>query len=355
MSLRSMLARVCVIGLAVWTAGCDRGAASTLGGDDLADQVLGTLAGEPDTSSGDTTGGGGGSVNVPSSTACSMFPADNIWNTPVDQLPISQQSAAYIASIGSAGLHADFGSGLWEDAPIGIPFVVVDGNQPKVAVTFDYNDESDAGPYPIPPDAPIEGGATSDGDRHVLIWEATNCLLYELYAAYPQDDGTWHAGSGAIYDLKSNALRPAGWTSADAAGLPILTGLVRYDEVAAGQINHAIRFTIQRSQRAYVWPARHQASSNSSTSVPPMGQRFRLRSGFDVSTFPASVQVILNAMKKYGLIVADNGSNWYISGAPDERWNNDELATLRKVSGSNFEAVDVSDLMVNPDSGQAAP
>jgi hypothetical protein len=284
-----------------------------------------------------------------------MFPSDNIWNTRIDQLPVSEHSVAYIASIGSGGLHADFGSGLWEDAPMGIPFVVVDAEQPKVSVTFDYDDESDAGPYPIPPDAPIEGGPNSDGDRHVLMWDPTHCVLYELYAAYPQGDGSWHAGSGAIYDLKSNQLRPAGWTSADAAGLPILPGLVRYDEVAAGQINHAIRFTIQRTQSTYVWPARHQASSNTSTSVPPMGQRFRLCSDFDVSTFPSSVQVILNAMKKYGIIVADNGSNWYISGAPDDRWDNDELRILRQVSGSNFEAVDVSGLMVNPDSGQAEP
>lgn len=220
-------------------------------------------------------------------------------------------------------------------------------------MTFDYADESDPGPYPIPANPPIEGGSSSTGDRHVLVLDSTNGILYELWSAYPQADGTWQAGSGAIFNLKGNQLRPAGWTSADAAGLPILPGLVRYDEVAAGQINHAIRFTVQTTRKAYVWPARHYASSNTSTSVPPMGQRFRLRAGFDVTTYPARVQVILNAMKKYGIILADNGSNWYISGVPDERWNNDELARIGGVKGSDFEAVDVSSLMINPDSGQA--
>ncbi len=290
----------------------------------------------------------------PTLADCGIFPADNIWNTPIDNLPVSPDSAAYINSIGgSRGLHPDFGAGLWDGGPIGIPYIVVDGSQPKVAVTFDYADESDPGPYPIPPNVPIEGGSNSTGDRHILIVDSTNGLLYELWSAYPQPDGTWRAGSGAIFNLKSNQLRPAGWTSSDAAGLPIFPGLVRYDEVQAGEIRHAIRFTVQTTQRAYVWPARHYASSNTSTSVPPMGQRFRLRTDFDVSGFPADVQVILNAMKKYGIIVADNGSNWYISGVPDERWDNDELATMGKVKGSDFEAVDVSGLMVNPDSGQA--
>jgi hypothetical protein len=295
-------------------------------------------------------------ISGPGLAGCTFFPADNIWNTPVDSLPVAANSAAYIESIGpSRGLHPDFGSGLWDGGPIGIPYVVVDGSQAKVNVTFDYADESDAGPYPIPADVPIEGGAGSTGDRHVLIVDSTNCILYELYSAYPQPDGTWHAGSGAIFNLRSNELRPDGWTSCDAAGLPILAGLVRYDEVLAGEINHAIRFTVQNTRRAYVWPARHYASSNTSSSVPPMGQRFRLRSSFDVSGFPATVQVILVAMKKYGIIIADNGSNWYISGVPDERWNNDELATLRTVIGSDFEAVDTSSLMADPDSGQVKP
>ncbi len=285
---------------------------------------------------------------------CGMFPANNIWNTPIDTLPVSSYSAAYISSIGgSTGLHPDFGSGTWDGEPIGIPYGLVAGSQPKVAVTFDYADESDPGPYPIPANPPIEGGSGSTGDRHVLLVDTSNCILYELYAAYPQPDGTWQAGSGAIFDLKGNQLRPQGWTSADAAGLPILPGLVRYDEVLAGEINHAIRFTVQATQKAYLWPARHYASSNTSTSVPPMGARFRLKSAFNVSGFPPEVQVVLNAMKKYGIIVADNGSNWFVSGVPDERWNNDNLATLHNIPGSNFEAVDESGLMVDANSAQA--
>jgi uncharacterized protein (TIGR03437 family) len=285
---------------------------------------------------------------------CAMFPANSIWNTPIDTLPVSSNSAAYINSIGpSTGLHPDFGSGTWDGAPIGIPYALVTGSQPKVSVTFDYAGESDPGPYPIPANPPIEGGSGSTGDRHVLLVDTTNCILYELYAAYPQSGGAWQAGSGAIFDLKGNQLRPLDWTSADAAGLPILPGLVRYDEILAGKIAHAIRFTVQVTQKAYLWPARHYASSNTSTSVPPMGARFRLKSAFDVSGFPPEVQIILNAMKKYGIIVADNGSNWFISGVPDDRWNNDNLATLSNVRGSNFEAVDESGLMMNVNSAQA--
>ena len=193
----------------------------------------------------------------------------------------------------------------------------------------------------------------SSGDRHVLVVDRDRCTLYEVYAGYPQPDGSWRAGSGAVFDLRSNALRPATWTSADAAGLPILPGLARYDEVAAGTIRHALRFTVVHTRDAFIWPARHQASSSSNPAYPPMGQRFRLRAGFDVSAFPRSVQVILVALKFYGMFVADNGSNWYISGAPDERWNNDELHVLNQVHGSDFEAVDESSLRVNPDSGQA--
>ncbi|MEK7323626.1 MAG: hypothetical protein AAB217_00030, partial [Chloroflexota bacterium] len=241
-----------------------------------------------------------------------------------------------------------------EGGPIGIPFTAVPGDQPLVNVTFDYADESDSGPYPIPPDAPIEGGPNSDGDRHILIVDRDHCKLYELYAAYLESDGSWIAGSGAIYDLNSNALRPATWTSADAAGLPILPGLIRYDEVAAGEINHAIRFTAEETQRLFVWPARHYASDITDSSVPPMGGRFRLKASFDVSPYPREVQVILNAMKTYGLILADNGSDWFIGGVPDERWEDDMLVSaLREINGSNFEAVDTSSLMVNPDSGEA--
>jgi hypothetical protein len=287
---------------------------------------------------------------------CSIFPADNVWNVPVDTLPVDPNSAAYIASIGAdAVVHADFGSGEWppgSGSPIGIPFVAVPGSQPLVPVTFEYDDESDPGPYPIPTDAPIEGSPNSDGDRHVLVLESDNCILYEMFYAWPQTDGSWQAGSGAIFDLNSNALRPAGWTSADAAGLPILAGLVRYDQVASGEIQHALRFTAPQTRREYIWPARHYASSLTDPQVPPMGQRFRLRADFDVSGFSPEVQVILRALKTYGMFLADNGSPWYISGVPDERWNNDALHELHQVHGSDFEAVDESSLMVDPDSGQ---
>lgn len=285
---------------------------------------------------------------------CGVFPADNIWNAPVDNLPLDPNSAAYIATIGTGGaLHPDFGSGDWppgSGSPIGIPYAVVPGTQPKVAVSFDYWDESDPGPYPIPADAPIEGGPESDGDRHILIIDSDSCLLYELYYAFPQTDGSWHAGSGAIFDLKADNLRPAGWTSADAAGLPIFPGLVRYDEVASGEIRHALRFTAPQTQKAYVWPARHYASSLTGKNYPPMGQRFRLKAGFDISGFSPQTQVILRALKRYGMILADNGSSWYISGAPDPRWDNDVLHELGQVAGSNFEAVNVSSIMVDPDS-----
>jgi hypothetical protein len=290
----------------------------------------------------------------PQIAGCPLFPADNIWNVPVDTLPLHPNSDEYIRTIGAERtIHADFGAGLWDGGPIGIPYVVVPGNQPKVTVAFDYADESDPGPYPIPADAPIEGGPNADGDRHILMVDQDNCLLYELFAAYPQDDGSWEAGSGAIYDLNSHTLRPDGWTSADAAGLAILPGLVRYDEVASGEISHAIRFTTSQTQRAYVWPARHFASSLTGSEYPPMGQRFRLKAEYPIDSFSPQVQVILRAMKQYGLILADNGSPWYISGVPDERWDNDMLHEMDVLQGSDFEAVDVSSLMVDPDSGQA--
>ena len=291
----------------------------------------------------------------PNLAGCPMFPADNIWNARVDTLPLDPNSASYITTIGvSTTLHADFGSGLWDGGPIGIPFVVVTGNQAKVAVAFDYAGESDPGPYPIPPNPPIEGGAQSSGDRHVLVLDRGACKLYETWSSYPQADGSWQAGSGAVFDLRSNALRPDGWTSADAAGLPILPGLVRYDEVAAGSINHAIRFTAANTRHAYLWPARHSASTKTNPAFPPMGQRFRLKASYTIPpTLPQATRVILQAFKTYGLILADNGSNWYISGVPDERWNNDQLAAaFGQVHGRDFEAVNVSSLMVNPDSGQ---
>ncbi len=285
---------------------------------------------------------------------CPLFPANNVWNAPVDTLPVDASSELYIAAIGPAEpLHPDFGSGEWEGGPIGIPYVDVPDSQPLVEVSFYYDEESDPGPYPIPTNAPIEGGPGSDGDRHVLVVERDACLLYELYDAWPQADGSWQAGSGAKFNLRSNALRPAGWTSADAAGLPILAGLVRYDEVQSGEIRHALRFTAPQTRRKYIWPARHYASNLTDPQYPPMGQRFRLRADFDESGFAPEVQVILRALKRYGMILADNGAPWYISGVPDERWNNDHLHQLHQVHGSDFEAVDESSLMVDPNSGQA--
>ncbi len=293
-------------------------------------------------------------ADSPEAAGCAVFPVDNIWNVPVDHLPVDANSDAYITTIGpDVGVHPEFGT-VWAGAPIGIPWVAVPGTQPEVLVSFTYAGESDPGPYPIPPDAPIEGGPASTGDRHVLALERTTCSLYELFYAFPHDDGAWWtAGSGAVFELESHALRPETWTSADAAGLPILPGLVCYEEVAAGQIRHTLRFTAPQTRRAYVWPARHYASSLTGNQYPPMGQRFRLRADFDVSSFSPPVQTILRALKKYGMMLADNGSAWYLSGAPDPRWDDETLVSeLRLVKGSDFEAVDASSLMVDPESGQ---
>jgi hypothetical protein len=289
----------------------------------------------------------------PSIAGCPVFADDNVWNVPVGALPVDPNSQSYVATIGAGkGLHADFGSGVWDGGPIGIPYATIGGSQTKVSVVFDYADESDPGPYPIPPNAPIEGGPQSTGDRHVLVVDQDNCILYELYSAYPRPNGTWQAGSGAIFDLSSDALRPLTWTSADAAGLPILPGLLRFDEVASGEIAHAVRFTAPQTRNAFIWPARHRASSLTGQQYPPMGQRFRLKADFDISGFSRDVKVILTALKKYGMILADNGSSWYISGSPDPRWDNDVLHQLGSVTGSAFEAVDESSLMVDQNSGR---
>jgi len=285
--------------------------------------------------------------------SCTVLPVDNIWNTPVDQLPVSASSSAWITTIGATKtLHADFGAGLYNGGLIGIPFITVTGTQVRYPASFMYAGESDPGPYAIPLDAPIEGGSQSKGDRHAISVDTSNCVLYELYAAYPQSAG-WVAGSGAIFNLLSNVLRPSGWTSTDAAGLPVFPGLVRYDEVAAGEIRHAVRFTVSQTQRAFLWPARHYASTLTGTQYPPMGAHFRLRAGFDISSFSPANQVILRALKRYGMMLADNGSAWFISGAPDSRWNNDDLQKLGLIRGSDFEAVDVSELMIDINSGQA--
>jgi hypothetical protein len=288
-----------------------------------------------DDTSNPTNTASGGSLN-----GHRVFPADNPWNTDISRSAVDPNSATLIASCGTRNLHQDFGT-TYDGAPNGIPYVVVSAAQPKVPVTFDYGDESDPGPYPIPANAPIEGGPASGGDRHVIVVDTSANKLYELFDAHPQSNGaSWHAGSGAVFDLNSNALRPAGWTSADAAGLPIFPGLVRYDEVVEqGAINHALRFTCPRTRKAYVAPARHYASSDTSSGLPPMGMRVRLKASFDTTGFSPNVRVVLRAMMKYGMLLADNGSGWFFSGAPDPRWNEDELATFSRVPSSAFEVV----------------
>jgi hypothetical protein len=286
-------------------------------------------------------GGRADALRHPGAPRCPVFPASNPWNQRVDRLPVAANSDAIIRSIGpDETMHADFGSGLWEGGPIGIPLTVVREAQAKSRVTFQYASESDKGPYPIPMNVAIEGGRQSDGDRHALIVDRDTCKLYELFALHPAANGGWRAGSGAIFDLRSNKLRPAGWTSADAAGLPILPGLARYEDVAKGRIDHALRFTVSDSRRAYVWPARHFASDNTDPSLPPMGMRFRLKRGYPIASFPRQARIVLQALKEYGMIVADNGSDWYVSGAPHPKWSNDELHTLHRVPGSAFEVVD---------------
>jgi len=281
---------------------------------------------------------------LPGAPHCTILPASNAWNQRVDTLPVAADSAQLIASMGaSTGLHPDFGAGLYAGQPIGIPFDVVSKTTPRTRLTFDYADESDKGPYPIPKTVHIEGGRASSGDRHALLLDRDACKLYELYALYPKGAG-WKAGSGAIWNLHSNAVRPAGWTSADAAGLPIFPGLARYDEVARGTIDHALRFTASRTRRAYVYPARHDASSSDDPSLPPMGARVRLKGSVDISGYPRQARIVLQALKTFGMILADNGSNWYISGAPDPHWSNDALHALGGIKGSDFEVVDTSSL-----------
>ena len=273
--------------------------------------------------------------------ACPVFPATSPWNQRVDKLPVAPNSDRIVAAIGADdNVHADFGSGLWDGGPIGIPITVVGKAQAKSRVAFEYASESDKGPYPIPANVAIEGGRNADGDRHALIVDRDSCRLYELFALYPTAGGGWRAGSGAIFDLRSNRQRPAGWTSADAAGLAILPGLARWEDVARGRIDHALRFTVQDTRRAYVWPARHFASDKTDPSLPPMGLRFRLKRSYPIAGFPRQARIVLQALKEYGMIVADNGSNWYLSGAPSPKWSNDQLRTLHRVPGSAFEVVD---------------
>jgi hypothetical protein len=290
-------------------------------------------------------GGAASGHPVKGAPRCPVFPRSSPWNQRVDRLPVLANSDAIVRSIGAgSGVHADFGSGLYNGAPIGIPYVTVSNRQKKVRVKFGYADESDKGPYPIPANAPIEGGPGSDGDRHVIVVDRDRCRLYELFAAHRRG-GSWTAGSGAIWNLRSNRLRPTGWTSADAAGLPILPGLARHEELAKkGGIDHALRFTAPRSRRAYIYPARHHASNLTDPDLPAMGQRLRLKASFDVAAFPKQARAVLTALKRYGMIMADNGSPWYITGAPSSRWNNDDLHTLGRVKGSDFEVVDTATL-----------
>jgi len=276
---------------------------------------------------------------------CEVFPPSSPWHENISKLPVSPRSSAYIASIGAnLDLHPDFGSNL----SYGIPYAVVPASQPKVAIHFTaYGDQSDPGPYPIPPGAPIEGGAGSSGDRHVLVVQSGTCKLYEMYSAYPNADGSWNAASGAVFNLRSNRLRPNGWTSADAAGLPIFAGLIRYDEIQRGYINHAIRFTAPATQAGFIHPATHFASSSTNPDLPPMGLRLRLKASFDIAGFPRVARIILQAMKTYGLILADNGSPWYFQGATDPRWNDAALDSLKSVPGSAFQVVATGPILRN--------
>ena len=279
------------------------------------------------------------SPRLPGAAKCPLFPTSNVWNKRVDKLPLAANSQAVLSTIGlDVGLHPDFGT-VWEGHPNGIPYTIANKKTKRYRVGFDYASESDKGRYPIPANVKIEAGS----DHHALIVERDSCRLYELYALTRTGTG-WHAGSGAIWNLRSNKLRPAGWTSADAAGLPMLPGLARYDEVARGHIDHALRFTVESTRRAYIYPARHFASDQTDPNLPPMGLRVRLRASFDTSGFPRQVRVILTALKRYGMIVADNGANWYISGAPDRRWNDDALHAIDRVTGADFEVVDTSRL-----------
>jgi hypothetical protein len=283
---------------------------------------------------------------LPGAPRCPVFPSNNPWNQRVDRLPVARNSAALIASIGlDDPVHPDFGSGLYDGGPIGIPYTIVYRRTRRVAVSFRYASESDGHRYPLPPHVDIEGGPNSTGDRHVIVVDRDSCRDYELFAAYPRDGGRrWTAGSGAIFNLRSDHLRPATFTSADAAGLPILAGLARYREVADGAINHALRFTAPCTAAAYLYPARHFASTCDGPSLPPMGLRVRLRAGVNISTLPYQARIVARALKRYGMILADNGSPWFISGAPDRHWNNDALHLLDRLMGKDFEVVDTKSL-----------
>ena len=323
------------------------------GNDDSQDENSGASGGTNGAGSGGSSNSGaaatGGQKGNPPPLApdCTVFPADNPWNADISALPVHSGSSKFVASVGAdSNMHPDFGT-FWDNAPIGIPYVVVDSSTDSVGINYvAYGNESDAGPFPIPLDALVEGGADGDGDRHVIAVDTDACKLYEIYRGFPQTS-QWDADSGAEYDLSKNDHHPEGCTSADAAGLPIFPGLVRYDEVVEdGEINHALRFTVVQSQKAYIFPARHFASSNTDPNLPPMGLRFRMKANYDCSSFSSEARVICTALKKYGMIMADNGSNWYLSGAHDPRWNDDALGDLKQIPGNAFEVVDTGDPIV---------
>jgi hypothetical protein len=330
--------------------------------------TTGGSTGAPGGSSGGTGGGTGGGGQTAACSAMGTgvgaslngfrpFTSANLWNTDISGSPVDSNSTAIINFIGSTiGLHPDFGSGEYNGSDIGIPYTIVGGTQAMVGINFTaYGDESDPGPMPFPANAPIEGDPNpGNGDRHSLVLDSGNCFLYELYNASPNSDGTWDAGSAAVWDLTADEQRPYTWTSADAAGLPIFAGLVRYDEVAAGKIQHALRFTLPQSRAAFTPPASHWAATSSNPIAPPMGMRLRLKSSFDISSFSTNVQVILTAMKKYGLIMADNGSAMYISGAPDTRWDNNDLHNLGQVPASAFEVVEMNPVYTQANVPQGA-
>jgi hypothetical protein len=320
------------------------GGAAILG---LATIALVPLAGSAATTTAPTSG-----TRVPGAPGCPMFPANNVWNTPITNLPVNPESAKWLSSMSSSttNLHPDFGPSGDPSTPYGIPFVVVNPKHPLVHVTFDYADQSDRGPYPFGASTPIEGGSASTGDRHAIMVNPKTCRLYELYDAKYSPSGST-AGSGAIWNLRSNALRSAGWTSADAAGLPILPGLLTYSEVKSGKITHAIRMTADMTDEAYIWPARHEAGASNDPSLPPMGARFRLDASFNITTYSKQAQVVLRAMQQYGLILADNGSNWYFQGAASNKWPLALINELKTIPASAFQAVDESSLEISPNSG----
>jgi hypothetical protein len=286
------------------------------------------------------------------------FPSDSLWNENISSAPVDPNSNAIINFIGgTVPVHPDFGSGLYNGSSNGIDYLVVDSTQSFVPINFTaYGSESDPGPMPIPASAPIEGYPNpGNGDRHVLVIDNANCWLYELYSSYPQTDGSWDAASAAVWDLTADEQRPYTWTSADAAGLPIFPGLVRYDEVAAGAINHALRFTLQSSQAAFIPPATHWAANSTNPLAAPMGMRLRLKSSFDISGFSATNQVILTALKTYGMIMADNGSSMYITGAPNNNWDNDDLHNLGNVTASDFEVIQMNPIYTTSSVPQGSP